>query len=203
VIAIVDYGAGNLQSISNAFEAIGAKAKIVNNPSELSQYKAIVVPGVGGFSDCMRHLINSGFAKELEEQVIRQKKPYLGICLGMQFLGEESFEHGKHKGLGWLPGSVQRIMPSESKYKVPHMGWNNVKIISESILFQGLTGPTFYFVHSYHLESPGLITSSCYHGTEVSASVEKGHIFGVQFHPEKSQGAGLKVLENFCRYADA
>lgn len=202
MIAIVDYGAGNLQSIYNAFEAIGAKAQIVSEP-DLSAYKAIVVPGVGGFSDCIKNLRESGFAAELREQVIVRKKPYLGICLGMQFLGEKSFEHGEHKGLGWLEGNVQRIRPSDAKFKVPHMGWNNVKVVKESILFSGLIEPTFYFVHSYHLESPGNMTSSCYHGLEVTASVEKGHIFGVQFHPEKSQGAGLKVLENFCRYADA
>jgi len=202
-IVIVDYGMGNIQSIYNAFEVVGEKACIVNDPSELSDAKAIILPGVGAFSDGIKNLQKLGFIDPLEEEVLRKGKPYLGICLGMQFLARESHEHGLHKGFGWIPGAVKKIEPSDPGFKVPHMGWNNVKVLKkDDVLFAGLgENPVFYFVHSYHLEPEeafgGRVTSTSWHGTTITASVRKDNIFGVQFHPEKSQGAGLKLLENF------
>lgn len=204
MIAIIDYGAGNLRSVVNSFAAIGAKTRVVSSPDELGKASAIVLPGVGAFGEGMVRLRQLGLVEALNEQVLTHKKPYLGICLGLQFLAQESFEHGSHQGLGWIGGTVQRIDPQDRRYRVPHIGWNTVQIERPCPLFNGLDEePVFYFVHSYHLvvkpEALDAVTSSCCHGVTMTASVQKDHILGVQFHPEKSQRNGLKVLENFVR----
>jgi len=204
VIAIIDYGAGNLRSVVNAFEAIGSQPLVTNHPGDLAEASAIVLPGVGAFGDGMECLRRLGFIEALTEEVMEKKKPYLGICLGMQFLGRQSFEHGTNAGLGWLPGSVQRIVTGDQKFHVPHIGWNDVRLERRSPLFDGLPlEPVFYFVHSFHLvledEEKEAVTSTCWHGVTITASVQKDHIFGVQFHPEKSQESGLKLLENFVK----
>jgi glutamine amidotransferase len=201
-IAIVDYGAGNLKSIANAFEAIGILGTVVTRPEELQKADAIVLPGVGAFADGFLNLSKKKFIEELNRQVIENKKPYLGICLGLQFLMEKSFENGCHEGLGWVKGVVKKIQPRDNTFKIPHMGWNNSKVQKEGGLFLELgCEPVFYFVHSYCVEvdqeQSNSITSVCWHGQEIVASLQKENIFGVQFHPEKSQGAGLKLLKNF------
>jgi glutamine amidotransferase len=206
MIAIVDYGMGNLQSVVNAFEAISSPARIVTNPHELREASAIVVPGVGAFGDGMRNLRARGFVEVLEEEVRRNGKPYLGICLGMQFLAEVSHEHGEHAGLGWIPATVKRLEPKEKRFKVPHMGWNDVQVVKEGPLFTELPGdPVFYFVHSYVLEvapqAADVVTATCWHGTQLTAAIQQDSIFGVQFHPEKSQQVGLHLLKNFVQYA--
>ena len=200
MIAIIDYGMGNLSSVLNAFEAIGDKVKIIKKPSELSDCDGIVLPGVGAFSTAMGNLKKAGFLDKLKEEVILKKKPYLGICLGLQLLAEKSYEGGVHKGFGWIKGYVKRLEPSDSSFKIPHMGWNNVKIKKQGGILKGLEDkePVFYFVHSYGIfPKEDVISSTCMHGQEVIASIQKGNIFGVQFHPEKSQMAGLSLLKNF------
>lgn len=202
MIAIVDYGVGNLRSVMNAFEAIGQQAHITSDPRELKDADAIVLPGVGAFGRGMDMLRKLDFIDPLNEEVIAREKPFLGICLGMQFLGRESLEAGRHEGLGWLPGTVNKIVPCDSKYKVPHMGWNNLTVEREDSLFAGLDPePVFYFVHSYHLEvdeeASEVVTSTCWHGTKITAGVQRNNIMGVQFHPEKSQQVGLQLLKHF------
>ncbi len=202
MITIIDYGMGNLQSIRNAFEVLGAEVLVTSDPKDLELATAIVLPGVGAFRDGMKNLQEKGFIPILNEQILKQKKMYLGICLGMQFLAKTSHEHGLHQGLGWIDGEVMLIRPESLSYKVPHIGWNEVKFSQKCDLFKDLgERETFYFVHSYSLvptdKEIEIITGTTWHGTEIIASVQKGNIFGVQFHPEKSQGAGLKILENF------
>lgn len=204
MIAIIDYGAGNLSSVANAFRAIGQQALITDNYRDLDKAAGIVLPGVGAFGDAMAMLRRLYFVEALTDQVIGQGKPYLGICLGLQFLARESHEHGVHPGLGWIEGAVRRLAPADKRFRVPHIGWNDVEVDNPCPLFAGLSPePIFYFVHSFHLvmeeTCSNLLTSTCYHGERVTASVRRGHIFGVQFHPEKSQREGLLLLTNFTR----
>jgi glutamine amidotransferase len=201
MVIIIDYEMGNLRSIFNAFVALGCDAKITQRPEDLSTADLIVLPGVGAFADGMDKLKQLDMAEALNEQVIQKGKPYLGICLGMQFLATQSLEHGVFDGLNWIPGTVEKIVPADNRFKVPHMGWNDVSVLREDPLFQDQgQNPVFYFVHSYHFvpgeESKDFVTSTCWHGVEVTASIHRENICGVQFHPEKSQGAGLKLLEN-------
>ena len=152
----------------------------------------------------MASLRKLNLIEALNEQVLGNRKPYLGICLGLQFLAQEGFEYGSHQGLGWIQGSVQKIVPNETKYRIPHIGWNDLKIEQTSSLFQGLpSNPIFYFVHSYHLvveqQDKNLVTATCWHGGNVTASIQQDNILGVQFHPEKSQQAGLQLLRNFVK----
>lgn len=207
MITIIDYGAGNLRSVVNAFEAIGQSPTVTNNPADLNESSAIVLPGVGAFGDGMSIIHKMNLVEALNEQVLAKQKPFLGICLGMEFLARESYELGNHAGLGWVDGIVERIAPNDdATYRIPHIGWNNLEIVRPSTLFEGLEdSPTFYFLHSYHLvvadSCAEAIKSTCWHGTTITASIEKDNIFAVQFHPEKSQRAGLKLLENFARLA--
>ncbi len=206
-LALVDYGMGNLRSVANAFEAIGEKVQIARKAADLQNASAIVVPGVGAFSDGIRNLSRSGLIKPLFEEVQEKKKPYLGICLGMQFLAEGvSEEGGLDSGFGWIKSGVKRIRPADVKFKIPHMGWNDLDIKKTGGLFEALPeDPVFYFVHSFQMvvapEEYSVITSTCWHGTEIVASVQKENIYGLQFHPEKSQRVGLKLLENFASIA--
>jgi len=205
MIAIIDYSAGNLQSIYNAFEALGEDVIITKDPSKLKDAKAIVLPGVGAFRDGINNLRDMGFVEALNEEIMQKKKPYLGVCLGLQFLAEKSLEHGEYEGLGWIKGAVKKIEPNDRKFKIPHMGWNDIKITKDSALFNGLVDePVFYFVHSYYLDvdENEVVSSTCWHGQDITASVQKDNIFAVQFHPEKSQGAGLKVLKNFIEFVN-
>ena len=202
MIAIIDYEAGNLKSVYNALETIGQAPTVTSNPIELKKAEAIVLPGVGAFGEGMAALKRKNVIDALSEEVLVKKKLFLGICLGMQFLAGESEEIGTHSGLGWLNSQVRRIQPNDAKFKIPHMGWNNVEIKKRNPLFEKLeVEPVFYFVHSYYLElmdDPATtISSTCWHGATITASVQKENIFGVQFHPEKSQRTGLHLLENF------
>lgn len=202
MIAIVDYNMGNLQSVLNVFRLLGQEAVLTQKKKDLQNAKAIILPGVGAFGDGMRNLKALSVLPVLEEEVLQKKKPFLGICLGMQLLAATGKEYGDHRGLGWIQGVTDLIQPENDSYKIPHMGWNNVEVKKAGRLFKDIEqDATYYFVHSYSLEpdasEEAAITSTCFHGQEIVASVEKGNIFGVQFHPEKSQGAGLKLLENF------
>ncbi len=206
MITIVDYGAGNLRSVANAIEALGRQAQVVEDARGLRGASAIILPGVGAFGDGMEGLRKRDLVDVLTEEVVGKGKPFLGICLGMQVLATEGLENGRHLGLGWIPGTVRRIEPAEKRFKVPHMGWNDVQSERPSRLLEGLPeAPVFYFVHSYYFDpapdSVDTVTATAWHGAKVPAVIERGHVFGVQFHPEKSQRAGLKVLENFLSAA--
>ena len=205
MLAIVDYGMGNLKSVANAMEALSGEAVLTRDPSVIEQADGIILPGVGAFGEGMKNLHEFGLVDVLNREVIGKKKPYLGICLGLQFLARTGHEDGESKGLGWVDGIVKLIEPEGKEHKVPHMGWNNIEILKQSEIFEGLhDDPVFYFVHSYALElDPGkedILTSVSDHGCRITASIQKGHIFATQFHPEKSQSAGLKVLKNFISY---
>jgi glutamine amidotransferase len=204
-VVIVDYGMGNIRSIYNALEVVGGNPRIVDDPDDIGDADGIIVPGVGAFADGMAALHERGFVEALERHVQTDGIPYLGLCLGMQFLATESYEHGEHDGLGWIPGVVRRIEPEDETFTIPHMGWNSVDTESESPLYSDFpSDPTFYFVHSYQFdpETASVTTGTSWHGAEITASVRKDNIFGVQFHPEKSQGTGLRLLENFTDYVE-
>lgn len=202
MIAIIEYGMGNVRSVSNAFELLGTKIEITNDPKQLSYADAIILPGVGAFSDGMRNLREKGLIDALREEILEKKKPYLGICLGLEFLAEKSFEGGIHEGLGWLKGIVTKIEPHHSSHKVPHMGWDDTKITKTGGILTELENPSFYYLHSYYLKvddsEKSVITSTCdYGGNNITTSIQKDNIYAVQFHPEKSQETGLKLLKNF------
>lgn len=187
----------------NAVEALGTETRLTNDADEIRKADGIILPGVGAFGEGMEALRSRGLLPVLQEEVVTCKKPYLGICLGLQFLAGHSEEHGKHEGLGWVKGKVIRMEPEDKSVKVPHMGWNDTHLTAASPLFDGLRDdPVFYFVHSYHIVLEGtdetIVTATSDNGMTVTAAVQKGeNIFGVQFHPEKSQSAGLLVLKNF------
>jgi glutamine amidotransferase len=198
MIAIVDYGVGNLRSVQKALERVGATAVVSGEPATLDAAQAVVLPGVGAFGDGMANLQ----ARQLVAPVLRQVaagKPLLGICLGMQLLFDESEEMGRHPGLGLLPGQVVRF--ADNGLKVPHVGWNRLRI-QESRLLAGIDdGAYAYFVHSYYVrpEQPGYVLATTEYGVEFAVVVGQGSIWGVQFHPEKSQEVGLQILANFVR----
>lgn len=200
MVVIIDYGMGNLHSISKALETVGADVLVTSNHQDLTQANHIVLPGVGSFAQGIRHLSELNFIDTLYEQVMVQKKPFLGICLGMQLIAKTGQEHGVNYGLGWLEAKVVGFNHNSKEFKVPHIGWNDVEFVKDSPLFKGLKSPTaFYFVHSYHFvpSDLGIITGLCDYGGQFAASVSLGNIHLVQFHPEKSQRDGLQVLENF------
>ena len=208
MIALIDYGAGNLKSVANACAAIGADIEITTDPAVIRRATSIILPGVGAFAEGMDRLRKAGLLPVLNEEVIEKKKPYLGICLGLQFLAEKGFEHGEHEGFGWIKGTVKKIEPKDPSFKVPHMGWNDIDLVRPSGIFTGLQEhPTFYFVHSFALEvdpsERDAVTATCEYGQTITAAVQKDNIFAVQFHPEKSQNAGLMVLKNFCTLSHA
>ncbi len=203
MIGIVDYGMGNLLSVYNALEMVGSEAKICQHPEELREVERIVLPGVGAFRDCMLNLKAGGFIDILNEEVIGNEKPFLGICLGMQAIARKSFEGGEYRGLGWIDADVVRLCPDDASLRVPQVGWNDVQCRCDSPLFSGLPpAPDFYFVHSYHLkcDRESDVEATCNYGGVVTAAVRKGNIFATQFHLEKSQNYGLKVLENFLEW---
>ena len=204
VIAIVDYGASNLRSVLNAFEAIGHKGVVTNAREQISRADAIVLPGVGAFGDGIDKLEHLELLEPLTEQVCGRRKPYLGICLGLQYLARGSTELGAHTGFGWVQGDVTRIEPVDARFRIPHMGWNDLEMTRHCFLFEGLgEHPSFYFVHSYALRlddaEKDALVATCSHGTSVTAAIQKDNVCGVQFHPEKSQRNGLRVLENFVK----
>lgn len=195
-IGVVDYGSGNLRSVSKALEAAGASVSLVTEAEQLPALDAVVVPGVGAFGDCARNLRNSGLWDPIVAW-LRAGKPYLGICLGYQLLFESSEESPEEKGLGILPGRVVRF-PANG-LKIPHMGWNTLDATTGP-LYQSLGAePSFYFVHSFYPvpEDPSIISGTSTYGETFAASVSRGTLHATQFHPEKSQTTGLALLRNF------
>lgn len=195
-IAVINYNMGNISSVKNAFRRIGANVRVTSNARVISNAKALVLPGVGAYKDAYKNLKKLNLIKVLKENV--RKKVFLGICLGMQLLFEYSLENGKNKGLGILKGYVEKI---PQVVKVPHIGWNQLKILKRnSKIFSGIKeGDNFYFDHSYYV-IPGnkyVVSSITDYGIEIAASIEHDNIYGFQFHPEKSSAGGLRLLENF------
>lgn len=200
-ILVIDYGVGNHQSVENALKFLGVNYKISGNKQDIAQARALIFPGVGAFGEAMRNLRQTGIDTVLRQQVLVQQKPLLGICLGMQLLAEDSQEDGLHSGLGWIRGHVVKLKPTK-EFRIPHVGWNNLHIKIQEPLFDRLSpNPNFYFDHSYHFAcDPYLISATAWHGIEVVAAIQNHHIFGVQFHPEKSQRNGLKFLRAFLNF---
>ncbi len=203
MIAIIDYGMGNLRSVQKALEKAGADARIVHAPGDVTRADKLVLPGVGAFRDAIAHLRNQGFVEPLLE-FIRSGRPFLGICLGLQMLFDVSHEDGEHAGLGVLPGKVVRFdfrdIPAARDYKIPHMGWNQVYWDRPCPLVNGLTsGEYFYFVHSYYVTpaDPAVGFGRCEYGIPFTAMAWRRNVYATQFHPEKSQRAGLTMLRNF------
>lgn len=195
-IGVVDYGSGNLRSVSKALEAAGASVCLVTKANQLDAVDAVVVPGVGSFGDCAKNLRASGLWEPLAEW-LKAERPYFGICLGYQLLFESSEETPGEKGFGFLEGRVVRFPAGE--LKIPHMGWNTLKD-ARGPLYDGLTADTsFYFVHSYFPvpADASIVSGRCDYGGEFAASVSKGSLHATQFHPEKSQANGLALLRNF------
>lgn len=199
-IGIIDYGSGNFGSVWNAHRYLGLEAEAVTHPSQLESVSHILLPGVGSFGRAMERLGAMGIPEALGRHVMEKGKPFLGVCVGMQVLAGLGMEFGEHAGLGFIPGKVVRIEPGEG-LPVPHMGWNEVQLPSPSPLFAGMPErPSFYFVHSYHLlpEDPSHVSAYCEYGGRLSAAASRGNVHGVQFHPEKSQEDGLRLLRNFA-----
>lgn len=196
MISIIDYGMGNLRSVTKGFEKMGVKVQVTNDPVVLEESHGAVLPGVGAFSDAMNNLRELGMVEAIH-RVIEQGKPFLGICLGLQLLFDTSEEWGTTRGLGILPGKVKRLPPG---LKIPHMGWNTLNIKNSIPLFKGIPENTaFYFVHSYYVEPayPTLIAGATEYGIEFTSVAARENVFGIQFHPEKSSALGLRILQNF------
>lgn len=196
MIAIIDYGMGNLRSVEKGFLKVGVDAKVVTDPRSVNDAEAIVLPGVGAFRDCIKNLDQMKLIEPILKSV-RNGKPYLGICLGLQMLFTESEEFGVYKGLDVLKGKVVRF---QVDLKVPHMGWNTVRLLGKPPIFDGIKDETyFYFVHSYYVapDDEGIIAGTTDYGMTFTSMVWKDNIIATQFHPEKSQETGLKILKNF------
>lgn len=200
MIAVIDYDAGNLKSVEKALIYLGEEVTITRNREEILKADKAILPGVGAFGDAMGKLHNYGLTDVIEE-VVDQKKPLLGICLGLQLLYESSEESVGVKGLGILKGKILRI-PDYEGLKIPHMGWNSLDIKPEAKLFKGIENQSYvYFVHSYYLKADNKdeVAATSNYSTLIHASVEKDNIFACQFHPEKSGDIGLKILNNFAK----
>lgn len=213
IVAVIDYGSGNLHSAAKALErasregGTNKKILVTNKPEDVKAAERIVLPGVGAFADCKRGLdAVPGMVEALNEAVQKNGKPFLGICVGMQLLAERGLEHGVTQGLGWIKGDVDRITPSDPSLKIPHMGWNTLQQKRQHALFEGIElgdkGLHAYFVHSYHLlpKDPSDILAEADYAGAITAAVARDNIAGTQFHPEKSQKLGLALLANFLRW---
>ena len=202
VIAIIDYGMGNLRSVQKAFERVGHPAVVTRDPAEIDQANRVVLPGVGAFGDCMENLTRYRLIEPIR-QAIFEGKPFLGICLGLQLLFTESEEFGTHQGLNILPGKIRRFPSSpdsSTNLKVPHMGWNTISIRQPAPLLDGIaSGSHVYFVHSFYVQAddPAVTCTVTEYGMPFVSSVWKDNIFASQFHPEKSQRVGLQLFYNF------
>ncbi|MFZ0693001.1 MAG: imidazole glycerol phosphate synthase subunit HisH [Alphaproteobacteria bacterium] len=208
-IAVIDYGSGNLHSAAKAIELAarenGETVSVTSDANALKDAKRIVLPGVGAFADCKRGLTSlPGMIEALDKEVIKNGKPFLGICVGMQLMAERGLEDGVHEGLGWIKGEVRKLTPSDPTLKIPHMGWNDLQMTSKRHpLFKGLEpGSDAYFVHSYHLvcKNERDVLAETDYGGSVAAVIGRDNMAGTQFHPEKSQAVGLTLIANFLAW---
>lgn len=210
-IAIIDYGSGNLRSAAKAFERAVADAglkrtvKVTGDPADVERADHIVLPGVGAFADCHSGLMAlDGMVEILSRMVIDAGRPFLGICVGMQLLATRGLEHGRHQGLGWIEGEVTRLQPADGDLKIPHMGWNELDLRDTGhLVLAGLGSRAHaYFVHSYEFvpKDPGMALATADYGGPITAVVGRDNLIGTQFHPEKSQTAGLRLITNFLRW---
>jgi glutamine amidotransferase len=207
-VALIDYGSGNLASAAKALaragEGTGLAIVTTADPAAVKAAERIVLPGVGAFADCMRGLSAiPGMVPALREKVLKDGAPFLGICVGMQLLATMGREFGEHRGLGWVAGEVVKIEPEDTALKIPHMGWNELKIVQQHKLLEGIdSGAHVYFVHSYQFRPalPDDLIATTDYGGPVTAMIGNENIAGTQFHPEKSQETGLKLLANFLRW---
>lgn len=199
MIGVIDYGAGNLNSVLKALEKIGIENFLIRKKEDFSKAKKLILPGVGSFKDAMTYLKKIDFIEPLKEEVLQIKKPILGICLGMQLFLEKGYEGGICNGLGFLEGEVVEF--ERTNLKIPHIGWNDLEILKQEPLYKDISLLNdFYFVHSFYVKcDEKFISAKAHYGHKFTASIQKDNIFGVQFHPEKSQILGLKLLENFSR----
>ncbi len=205
-VVIIDYGSGNIKSVLNSLEKIKENHKIIisKNPNEIKSADLLILPGVGAFADCMAGLKSvSGLLEEIKQQVLVEKKPFVGICVGMQVLASIGYEDGEHEGLGFIKGEVKKIIASET-IKVPHMGWNELVVKDENHkILQGVkSGDHLYFANSYHFKCADKNQELAFveYGSNICAIVAKYNIIGLQFHPEKSGETGLKILKNFLSF---
>jgi glutamine amidotransferase len=206
MIALIDYGGGNVRSVANALAYLGLDAVVTAEDAVIAEAERIILPGVGAFGDVMAKLDARGLVEVLDREVREKGKPFLGVCLGLQLLAKSSTEHGLHAGLGYLDAHVERFDPTglPSTLKIPHMGWNEVAPEVEHPLLAKLpAAAAFYFVHSYHIvcDDPTQVAATSLHGYRFAAAVHHENIFATQFHPEKSQDNGLQVLENFSSWS--
>ncbi len=203
-VALIDYGAGNLQSVANALKAAGAgQVKVSGDPEVVLAAERVVLPGVGAYANCIKALrAISGMISAMEKRVLEQGAPFLGICVGMQLLATRGVEHGVHKGLGWIAGEVLPIEVTDPAIKIPHMGWNDVAPMRHHDGAELIERGEAYFLHSYHFvaDEGRDIAAITDHGGAITAAVARDNILGVQFHPEKSQRYGIDLLERFLEW---
>ena len=205
-ITIVDYNSGNISSVINSFQEVARDKVNIEVTSDLNKIKTsdkVVLPGQGSFKSCVEALKNiNGLVDTLNEFVINDKKPLLGICVGLQMFADIGYEEIETRGLGWIPGKVSKIDNQNGKFKLPHIGWNEINIIKDSKIFKNIKNNShMYFVHSYEFvpEDKSIISATTDYSSNIVCSVEKENIFGTQFHPEKSDKIGLKIIENFLK----
>ncbi|WP_166820462.1 imidazole glycerol phosphate synthase subunit HisH [Thalassoroseus pseudoceratinae] len=199
MIKIIDYGMGNLRSVQKALEKLGFEASLCGTADELHGAEKLILPGVGAFRDAIAALKDHGLVDPIREHIAADR-PFLGICLGLQLLFDVSYEDGEYAGLGIVPGEVVRF-EDQPGLKIPHMGWNQLQPSGSPRLLEGIPAEShFYFVHSFHVvpRDESVIAARCEHGTTFTAAIERGNLFATQFHPEKSQNVGLKLLQNFA-----
>jgi imidazole glycerol-phosphate synthase subunit HisH len=197
-VCILDYGSGNVKSVFNLFDSIASRVVVSNDPVEIARASHLVLPGVGAFGSTMRKIRDTLPMEILERMVLVERKPFLGICVGMQVLASHGMEFGEHEGLGWIAGSVERL--ETNGLTLPHIGWNNITCKRASPLMAGLeNGADFYFVHSFYFREgdPLEVLASAQYGKEFCSVIQRVNLYGVQFHPEKSQRAGVKLAKNF------
>ena len=207
MIAVVDYGMGNLRSMAKALEHVGGEPLVTADEDVIRAAERIVLPGVGAFGEAMANLRSTGLVEVLAKEVLEEGKPFLGVCLGMQLLARESVEHGRHQGLGWVAASVLPLEITSPELRIPHTGWNELVRVesAETPIARVRPGEAFYFNHSFHLvpDNPGIIVARTHHGAPVVATILCKNILATQFHPEKSQQAGLELLADFAVWEPA